>query len=120
MEASAYFDSLISQGYSSEQAKKYTLQYYPDFETTQPETNSIHISESTPPPIPLPTPNLGMPLLPPDDLSPPLHGGVISAPETLVPNNSQKESNLNRFSRRTCYCWSLWNFVYIGCLRRRR
>ena len=59
MEASAYFDSLISQGYSSEQAKKYTLQYYPDFETTQPETNPIHISESTPPPIPLPTPNLG-------------------------------------------------------------
>ena len=91
MEASAYFDSLISQGYSSEQAKKYTLQYYPDFETTQPETNPIHISESTPPPIPLPTPNLGMPLLPPDDLSPPLHDGVVSAPETLVPNNSQKK-----------------------------
>ena len=91
MEASAYFDSLISQGYSSEQAKKYTLQYYPDFETTQPETNPIHISESTPPPIPLPTPNLGMPLLPLGDLSPPLHGGVVSAPETLVPNNSQKK-----------------------------
>ena len=91
MEASAYYDSLISQGYSAEQAKQYTVQYYPDFEPPLPEMTPIQIPPSTPEPIPLPTPNIGMPLLPQGDLPPPLLGGVAPAPQTLESNNSRKK-----------------------------
>ncbi|MEC7272962.1 MAG: hypothetical protein VXV85_04900 [Candidatus Thermoplasmatota archaeon] len=64
MEASAYYESLLRQGYSPEQAKQYALQYYPDFEPSLPEMNPIQNPPAIPTPMPLPSPLPGMPLVP--------------------------------------------------------
>ena len=58
MEASAYYESLLRQGYSPEQAKQYTAQYYPDFEPSIPDP--IQIPPAIPTPTPLPSPHPGM------------------------------------------------------------
>ena len=83
MEASAYYQSLISQGYSAEQAKQYTLQYYPDFEPSIPDPNPIQIPPAIPTPTPLPSPLPGMPFVPQADLPPPSLGGDFLYPKRL-------------------------------------
>ena len=70
MEAQTYYESLISQGYSAEQAKQYTAQHYPDFELTAPAPNPAQPLPEIPVPMPLP----GMSPLPQADLPPPFIG----------------------------------------------
>ena len=74
MEASAYYESLLRQGYSPEQATQYTLQYYPDFEPSLPEMNPLQNPAAIPTPMPLPSPLPGMPFVPQADLPQPSIG----------------------------------------------
>ena len=91
MEANAYYESLISQGYSAEQAKQYTLQYYPDFEPSLPDMNPIQIPPAIPTPIPLPSPLPGMPFVPQADLPPPSIGGGLPVPQAVEQSNFPKK-----------------------------
>ena len=91
MEASAYYQSLISQGYSAEQAKQYTLQYYPDFEPSVPDPNPIQTPPAIPTPTPLPSPLPGMPFVPQADLPPPSLGGGLPVPQAVEQSDSQKK-----------------------------
>ena len=54
MEAQSYYESLINQGYDENQAKQYTLQYYPDF-------TIVGQTVASPEPM-LPPPEFTMPL----------------------------------------------------------
>ncbi|MBT93783.1 MAG: hypothetical protein CMA60_03045 [Euryarchaeota archaeon] len=91
MEASAYYQSLITQGYSAEQAKQYTLQYYPDFEPSVPDPNPIQTPPAIPTPTPLPSPLPGMPFVPQADLPPPSLGGGLPVPQAVEQSDSQKK-----------------------------
>ena len=91
MEANAYYESLITQGYSAEQAKQYTLQYYPDFEPSLPDMNPIQIPPAIPTPIPLPSPLPGMPFVPQADLPPPSIGGGLPVPQAVEQSNFPKK-----------------------------
>ena len=91
MEANAYYESLISQGYSAEQAKQYTLQYYPDFEPSLPDMNPIQIPPAIPTPIPLPSPLPGMPFVPQADLPPSSIGGGLPVPQAVEQSNFPKK-----------------------------
>ena len=79
MEAQTYYESLISQGYSIEQAKQYTAQYYPDFEPTAPTPNAAQPLPETPVLMPLP----GMSPLPQADLPPPFIGVALPKLESI-------------------------------------
>jgi len=64
MEAKAYFESLLAQGYESEDAEKYTQEHYPDFSQVVAETAAMP-APPAPAPLPqmIPAPGLtGMPL----------------------------------------------------------
>ena len=89
MEASAYYESLLRQGYSPEQAKQYTVQYYPDFEPSIPDP--IQIPPAIPTPTPLPSPHPGMPFVPQADLPPPSLGGGLPMPQAVEQSDSQKK-----------------------------
>ena len=91
MEASAYYQSLISQGYSAEQAKQYTIQYYPDFEPSIPDPNPIQIPPAIPTPTPLPSPLPGMPFVPQADLPPPSLGGGLPVPQAVEQSDFPKK-----------------------------
>ena len=91
MEANAYYQSLISQGYSAEQAKQYTIQYYPDFEPSIPDPNPIQIPPAIPTPTPLPSPLPGMPFVPQADLPPPSLGGGLPVPQAVEQSDFPKK-----------------------------
>ena len=91
MEASAYYQSLISQGYSAEQAKQYTIQYYPDFEPSIPDPNPIQIPPAIPTPTPLPSPLPGMPFVPQADLPPPSLGGGLPVSQAVEQSDFPKK-----------------------------
>ncbi|DAC17192.1 MAG TPA: hypothetical protein D7I06_03595, partial [Candidatus Poseidoniales archaeon] len=40
-DAQSYYDGLLSQGYTPEQASQYTKQYYPDFQPTAPQVAPV-------------------------------------------------------------------------------
>ena len=87
MEASAYYESLLRQGYSPEQATQYTLQYYPDFEPSLPEMNPPAIPAQMPLPSPLPE----MTFVPQADLPPPSIGGGLPVPQAAEQSDFPKK-----------------------------
>lgn len=91
MEANAYYESLIGQGYSAEQANQYTLQYYPEFKPPLSVPNPVQIPPAIPAPTPLPSPLPGMPFVPQANLPPPSLGGALPVPQAVEQNNSQKK-----------------------------
>ena len=91
MEASAYYESLLRQGYSPEQATQYTLQYYPDFEPSLPEMNPLQNPAAIPAPMPLPSPLPGMPSVPQADLPPPSIGGGLPVPQAVEQSDFPKK-----------------------------
>jgi len=91
MEANAYYESLIGQGYSAEQANQYTLQYYPEFKQPLSVPNPVQIPPAIPAPTPLPSPLPGMPFVPQANLPPPSLGGALPVPQAVEQNNSQKK-----------------------------
>lgn len=91
MEAIAYYESLIGQGYSAEQANQYTLQYYPEFKQPLSVPNPVQIPPAIPAPTPLPSPLPGMPFVPQANLPPPSLGGALPVPQAVEQNNSQKK-----------------------------
>ena len=71
MEAQQYYDSLMAQGYPSEEAEKYTREHYPEFSLAPTAPAPVMIDTSapmpmgagTPAPMPMPGPGLtGMPI----------------------------------------------------------
>jgi drug/metabolite transporter superfamily protein YnfA len=71
MEAQAYYESLLAQGYPSEEAEKYTREHYPEFSLAPTAPAPVMIDTSapmpmgagTPAPMPMPGPGLtGMPI----------------------------------------------------------
>mgnify|MGYP005711653079 CR=1 FL=1 len=91
MEANAYYESLIGQGYSAEKANQYTLQYYPEFKPPLSVPNPVQIPPAIPAPTPLPSPLPGMPFVPQANLPPPSLGGALPVPQAVEQNNSQKK-----------------------------
>ena len=91
MEAIAYYESLIGQGYSAEQANQYTLQYYPEFKPPLSVPNPVQIPPAIPAATPLPSPLPGMPFVPQANLPPPSLGGALPVPQAVEQNNSQKK-----------------------------
>jgi hypothetical protein len=91
MEAQTYYESLISQGYSAEQAKQYTAQHYPDFELTAPAPNPAQPLPEIPVPMPLP----GMSPLPQADLPPPFIGGALPKPESFESDGMGKKKTIS-------------------------
>ena len=70
MEAQTYYQSLLDQGYTADQAQQYTVQHYPDF------------VDAAPPPAPAPV----QPAFPEPqfDMPPPSHGVQLSQPESVA------------------------------------
>ena len=71
MEAQQYYESLMAQGYPSEEAEKYTREHYPEFSLAPTAPAPVMIDTSapmpmgagTPAPMPMPGPGLtGMPI----------------------------------------------------------
>ena len=87
MQAQEYYQSLISQGYTAEQAKQYTVQYYPDFEPVVPTPNVTQPLPEIPIPMPLP----GISPLPQGDLPPPFVGGALPKPESVETSGMEKK-----------------------------
>ena len=87
MQAQEYHQSLISQGYSAEQAKQYTVQHYPDFEPTMPTPNVAHHLPEIPVSMPLP----GISPLPLGDLPPPFVGGALPKPKSVGIGGMEKK-----------------------------
>ncbi len=87
MQAQEYYQSLISQGYTAEQAKQYTVQYYPDFEPMVPTPNVTQPLPEIPIPMPLP----GISPLPLGDLPPPFVGGALPKPESVATGGMEKK-----------------------------
>ena len=73
-DAQTYYDGLISQGYTSDQAVSYTQQYYPDFQATP----TVPVADVTPPtPSPMETPQMMAPTISqPTDTNPSGEGGI--------------------------------------------
>ena len=70
MEAQTYYQSLLDQGYTADQAQQYTVQHYPDFVV------------AAPPPVPVPVePAFPEPQF---DMPPPSHGVQLSQPESVA------------------------------------
>ena len=87
MQAQEYYQSLISQGYTAEQAKQYTVQYYHDFEPVVPTPNVTQPLPEIPIPMPLP----GISPLPQGDLPPPFVGGALPKPESAETSGMEKK-----------------------------
>lgn len=87
MEAQAYYESLIQQGYSIDQAKQYTVQYYPDFNQTPPALNP----GQNLPQIPAVPPRPDLPQIPTIDLPPPSFNSPLSQPALIEPNGLEKK-----------------------------
>ena len=87
MQAQEYYQSLIGQGYTAEQAKQYTVQYYPDFEPVVPTPNVTQPLPEIPIPMPLP----GISPLPLGDLPPPFVGGALPKPESVETSGMEKK-----------------------------
>lgn len=85
MQAEEYYQSLIGQGYTTEQAKEYTLQYYPEFNPTVPAVAPPL------PEIPVPMPLPGISPLPLGDLPPPFVGGALPKPESAGTGGMEKK-----------------------------
>ena len=68
MEAQTYYQSLLDQGYTADQAQQYTAQHYPDFVVAAP--------------IPAPAPVQPAFPEPQFDMPPPSHGVQLSQPES--------------------------------------
>ena len=68
MEAQTYYQSLLDQGYTADQAQQYTVQHYPDFVVSAP--------------IPAPAPFQPAFPEPQFDMPPPSHGVQLSQPES--------------------------------------
>lgn len=54
MEAQAYYESLLAQGYASAEAEKYTREHYPEFSLAPTAPAPVMIDTSAPMPIPAP------------------------------------------------------------------
>ena len=96
MQAQEYYRSLISQGYTAEQAKQYTVQHYPDFEPVMPTPNAAQPLPEIPVPILLPEAPVPMPLpgispLPLGDLPPPFVSGALPKPESVGAGGMDKK-----------------------------
>ena len=70
MDAQGYYQSLLDQGYTADQAQQYTVQHYPDFVV------------AAPPPVPVPVEPAF--LEPQFDMPPPSHGVQLSQPESVA------------------------------------
>ena len=70
MESQTYYQSLLDQGYTAEQAQQYTAQHYPDFVVAAPSPAPAPVEPA------FPDPQFNMPS--------PSHGVELSQPESIV------------------------------------